>query len=190
MPESQPTHLPHTGYQGRRKTMRKDSPNYIIWFSLLLLCVIVLVAACGGGGSSPTTNSSTPTAVVSTPTNGTGNKPVASTTPASPGQTPTATSTPTPTATATPIPPTPTPIPRPTPTPTPRPTPTPTPRPTPTPTPHPRVTVLIVGKKTYSFSPSVISITPGTIVKWINNTTVPHTVTGNGFNGTLSPGGV
>ncbi len=169
------THLFIEGYHGKRKTMIKSLPDHNIWFNLLIFSMIVLVAACGG--SSPSTGSTaTPTTVASTPTNVAGETPIASITSTPPGQTPTATSTPTPRP--------------PTPTPTPRPTPTPTPRPTPTPVPHQTVTVQIVGTNTFSFSPASITITPGTIVKWINHTQAPHTVTGGSFGSAIiSPGG-
>ncbi len=157
--------------------MVKNLPGHNIWFSLLLFSMIILLAACGG--SSPSTGSTaTPTIVASTPTNGAGNTPIASTTATPPGQIPTATPTPTPT----PRPPTPTP--------TPRPTPTPTPRPKPTPVPQQTVTVQIVGTNTFSFSPASITIMPGTIVKWINHTQAPHTVTGGSLGSAIiNPGG-
>ncbi len=167
-----------------------------ILFSLVLFGLLVLVAACGG--SSPTTNTgTTPTAIVNNPTGGTGNTPVTSPT-TSVGTSPTATAhaTPSPTATSAPRPtPSPTSIPRPTPSPTPipRPTPSPTPRPTPSPTPKPPppVTVHITtnSKGVFEFSPKVISVPPGTLVIWVNNTTAPHTVTGGPFgSGIINPG--
>jgi plastocyanin len=52
------------------------------------------------------------------------------------------------------------------------------------------VTVQIVGTGTFSFSPASITVAPGTIVKWINNTQAPHTVTGASFGSAIiAPGG-
>ncbi len=175
-----------------------------ICLSFVLFSLLLIVAACGGG--SPTTGAgSTPTAIVgnsSSSGGGTGNTPV-SASPTLVGVSPTAsahaTPSPTPatrpTPTPTPLPrPTPSPTPRPTPSPTPRPTPSPTPRPTPSPTPKPPppVTVNITtnSKGVFEFSPSVITVPPGTLVTWVNHTTAPHTVTGGPLgSGIINPGG-
>jgi plastocyanin len=155
--------------------MGKNLSGHTIRFNLLILSMILLLSACGG--SSPSSSSTTSTTT-------TAQSPIASFTSTPTGQTPTATATPTPK-------PTPTPTPRPTLTPTPRPVPTPTPRPKPTPVPQQTVVVQIVGTDTFSFSPASISITPGTVVEWINHTQAPHTVTGSSFgSATINPGGI
>ena len=89
----------------------------------------------------------------------------------------------TPTATAVTITDTPTPTPTPvTPTPTPhkKPTPTPTPlRPTPTPTPRPPVTkvILIKNSTDNAFSPSPVTVPPGSTIIFKNISQVVHTAT-------------
>lgn len=63
------------------------------------------------------------------------------------------------------------------PTATPKPQPTATPRPKATATPKPVVvTVAITGTGPFVFSPATLSIKVGTTVKWVNQTTAPHTV--------------
>src|SRR6266705_1208598 len=91
-----------------------------------------------------------------------------------PAGTPTAaTITDTPTPTPTVITPTPTPH---------KPTPTPTPvRPTPTPTPKPPVTIVITIKDSptngFIFSPSSVTVPPGSTIIFKNNSQTPHTAT-------------
>ncbi|MEO8973050.1 MAG: hypothetical protein ABI406_15805 [Ktedonobacteraceae bacterium] len=173
-----------------------------IWFSFVLFGLLIIVAACGGSSSTTNTGTgTTPTAIAgnsSSPTSGTGNTPV-SASPTLVGTSPTAsahaTPSPTPTARPTPSPtsaprPTPTPLPRPTPSPTPRPTPSPTPKPTPPPPPPKTVVITTNSKGVFEFSPSVISIPPGTLVTWVNHTTAPHTVTGGPLGSSIiNPGG-
>src|SRR6266567_6176757 len=91
-----------------------------------------------------------------------------------PAGTPTATTiTDTPTPTPTVITPTPTPH---------KPTPTPTPvRPTPTPTPKPPVTIVITIKDSptngFIFSPSSVTVPPGSTIIFKNHSQTPHTAT-------------
>lgn len=64
--------------------------------------------------------------------------------------------------------------------PTPRPTPTPPPGatpPPPTPTPPPPGDILMAGR---AFSPSTLTVDPGTVVRWRNNDSREHTVTSTG----------
>ena len=101
----------------------------------------------------------------------------------------------TPTPTAVTITDTPTPTPTeitPTPTPTPhKPTPTPTPRPRPTPTPKPPVTITILIKNStdHAFSPSPVTVPPGSTIIFKNISQIPHTATGTKFDtGNIDPG--
>src|SRR6266700_759933 len=99
--------------------------------------------------------------------------------------------TPTPTAVTITDTPTPTEI-TPTPTPTPhKPTPTPTPRPRPTPTPKPPVTITILIKNStdHAFSPSPVTVPPGSTIIFKNISQIPHTATGTKFDtGNIDPG--
>src|SRR5260221_12053800 len=107
-----------------------------------------------------------------------------------PAGTPTATTiTDTPTPTPTVITPTPTPH---------KPTPTPTPvRPTPTPTPKPPVTIVItikdISTNNFKFSPSTVTVPPGSTIIFKNQSQTPHTATqtnGTTFDtGNIDPGG-
>src|SRR5712692_8957324 len=154
----------------------------IAWSSLLMLALFVVLTACGGDSNSAT---ATPVPTIASTTNaGTTNTPsTLSPTSIPPGQTPTSSR---PGLTPTP--------PRPNPTPTvSRPGPTPTlSKPTPTPTSSPMVVVTITTDNNgmFAFSPQTLNITKGAMVIWHNNTSAPHTVTGNTFgSGTISPGG-
>jgi len=52
------------------------------------------------------------------------------------------------------------------------------------------VTIITLKNGKFAFSPASISVAPGTIVTWVNNTQAPHTVTGSSFgSGTINPGG-
>lgn len=138
-------------------------------FSLLLFGILVLVAACGTSNGTGSTSSSP--IVGSSPTSSATGTPL----PASPTSAPVQPSpthvkpTPTPTHVAH----------TPTPTPTHVPTPSPTPKPTPSPTPSPTITVLITldSSGNFTFSPSSVTITPGTTVIWKNMAQVTHTST-------------
>ena len=165
------------------------------WFALLLCGLSLIVIACGGDSATTRTASISSPVVVNSPNSGVTSTPVsASPTTAAAHPSPTA-SRPTPAQTPTTVPRTPTPTPTPTHVvPTPKPTPKPTPRPTPSPTPPPTVVVSITtdSSGSFTFSPSSLTIAPGTTVIWKNMTQVPHTVTSNSGafdSGTISPGG-
>lgn len=118
-----------------------------------LLALLALLAACGApsGAATALTATATPTTL-------------ATTTPTTQTPTATATSTPRPKATATP-------------TPRPQSTATPTPRPKPTATPTPKPQTVTIDISNFAFSPKTLTITAGTIVKWINKDSATHTTT-------------